>query len=80
MGILIVAGSPMPQTAAQIEHLEQKGTPCFILDLLQLFDPAQREAHIASLCAEISTDLRIGNDVIFHSPNDLHALEHLKES
>lgn len=56
MGILIVAGSLMAQTAAQIEHLEQKGTPCFILDLLQLFDPPRPEANIASLCAEISTD------------------------
>lgn len=75
IGILIVAGSLMPQTAAQIEHLEQKGAPSFILDTLQLFDRAQREAHVASLSAAISTSLRTGNDTIFHSPNDLHGLE-----
>jgi uncharacterized protein YgbK (DUF1537 family) len=75
MGILVVAGSLMPQTAAQIEHLRQKGTSCFRLDTLQLFDPVQREAHIASLSTDISTSLRTNNDTIFHSPNDPHALE-----
>jgi uncharacterized protein YgbK (DUF1537 family) len=75
MGILIVAGSLMPQTAAQIKHLDQKDVPCFVLDTSQLFDPVQYEAHITSLCANISTSLRIGKDAIFHSPNDSHALE-----
>lgn len=75
MGILVVAGSLMPQTAAQIEYLKQKNVPSFVLDTSKLFDPAQREAHIASLCADISVSLRLGNDVIFHSPNDAHALE-----
>jgi uncharacterized protein YgbK (DUF1537 family) len=75
MGILIVAGSLMPQTAAQIEHLEQKGVPCLVLDTSQLFDLAQREAHIADVSAAISANLRMGNDTIFHSPNDPRALE-----
>jgi uncharacterized protein YgbK (DUF1537 family) len=75
MGILIVAGSLMPQTAAQIEYLDQKGVPCFVLDTSRLFDPAQREAHIASLAADISKSLRVGNNVVCHSPNDPHALE-----
>jgi uncharacterized protein YgbK (DUF1537 family) len=75
MGILIVAGSLMPQTAAQIEYLEQKSVPHFVLDISSLFDPVQREAHFASLCEDISTSLRVGNDAIFHSPNDGHALE-----
>jgi uncharacterized protein YgbK (DUF1537 family) len=75
LGILIVAGSLMPQTAAQIEHLRQKGVPCFVLDTSRLFDPAQREAHIASLSAYISTSLRTNSDTIFHSPNDPQALD-----
>jgi uncharacterized protein YgbK (DUF1537 family) len=75
MGILVVAGSLMPQTAAQIEHLEQQASPCFVLDTSQLFDPVQREAHIASLSADISTSLRTGKDTIFHSPNHPDALE-----
>lgn len=75
MGILVVAGSLMPQTAAQIGYLKQKNVPSFVLDTSKLFDLAQREAHIASLCADIAASLRIGNDVIFHSPNDSQALE-----
>jgi uncharacterized protein YgbK (DUF1537 family) len=75
MGILVVAGSLMPQTAAQIEHLQQKGASCFVLDTSRLFDPVQREAQITNLSASIARRLRIGNDVIFHSPNDPHALK-----
>ena len=75
LGILVVAGSLMPQTAAQIEHLQQKGAPAFVLDISQLFDPIQREAHIVSMAEAISTSLRTSRDTIFHSPNDPHALE-----
>lgn len=75
MGILVTAGSLMPQTAAQIEHLQQKGASCFVLDTSRLFDQAEREAEIASLTAQISNRLRIGNQVVFHSPNQHQALE-----
>ncbi|HEX5810367.1 MAG TPA: four-carbon acid sugar kinase family protein, partial [Anaerolineales bacterium] len=54
LGVLIVAGSLMPQTVAQIAHLEQNGVPCFVLDTSQLFQPGQREAHIAGLSAVVS--------------------------
>ena len=75
MGILIVAGSLMPQTAAQIEYLKQKDAPCFMLDTSELFDLTKREAQIARLSAEISASLRTGRDTIFHSPNEPDALE-----
>ena len=75
IGILIVAGSLMPQTAAQIESLKQKEVPFFVLDTSQLFDPAQREAQIAGLSENISTSLRTRRDTILHSPNEPHALE-----
>jgi uncharacterized protein YgbK (DUF1537 family) len=75
VGILVTAGSLMPQTAAQIDHLQQKGVPCFMLNTSRLFDAAEREAEITSLSAAISTSLRIGSDVIFHSPNGPQALE-----
>jgi uncharacterized protein YgbK (DUF1537 family) len=75
IGILAVAGSLMPQTAAQIEHLQQKGASCFVLDTSRLFDPVQRETQISNLSTAIVTSLRIGNEVILHSPNDTHALE-----
>ena len=75
MGILIVAGSLMPQTAAQIEHLKGKGFPSFLLDTSRLFDSAQRETHLTELSAAISASLRSDRDTIFHSPHDPDALE-----
>lgn len=75
VGILVTAGSLMPQTAAQIEHMKQKGAPRFVLDTTRLFDPADREAEVAGLSAAIAVSLRIGKDVVFHSPNDPSALE-----
>jgi uncharacterized protein YgbK (DUF1537 family) len=74
-GILITAGSLMPQTAAQIEHMYQRGTPCFMLDTAQLFEPAKKETELSALSALVSDSLRAGNDVIIHSPNDPLALE-----
>ena len=75
MGILIVAGSLMPQTGAQIEHLQKKRIPSFVMDTACLFEAAERDAHIASLSTAISASLRAGSDTIFHSPNDPLALE-----
>ena len=74
-GILVVAGSLMPQTAGQIESLQDKGTLCFVLDTSRLFDTVQREAEIVRLTIAISTQLSAGSDVIFHSPNDPNAVE-----
>ena len=76
VGILITAGSLMPQTAAQIEHLKERGVPCFVLDTSRLFDLAEREAEMVRLSESVSANLRIGNDVIIHSPNDSQAVEH----
>jgi uncharacterized protein YgbK (DUF1537 family) len=74
-GILITAGSLMPQTAAQIEHLRQKGVPSFQLHIESLFNLAEREAEITRLSNAASAGLRVGNNVIVHSPNDPQALE-----
>ncbi len=75
MGILIVAGSLMPQTAAQIEYIKQKDALGFMLDTSQLFGPAKREAHLARLSEDISASLRTGRDTLVHSPNEPGALE-----
>jgi uncharacterized protein YgbK (DUF1537 family) len=48
---------------------------CFVLNIGRLFDPVEREAEVATLSADIYACLRIGQDVIFHSPNDPAALE-----
>ena len=75
MGILITAGSLMPQTAAQIEHLKRTGVPYFVLDTSRLFNLAGREAQIIQLSTAVSASLRVGNNVIFHSPNGAPAFE-----
>ncbi len=75
LGILVAAGSLMPQTAAQIEHLQQMGAACFSLDTSQLFDSAQCETHISNLTSAISASIQAGSDTILHSPNDPQALE-----
>jgi uncharacterized protein YgbK (DUF1537 family) len=75
LGILIAAGSLMPQTVAQIEHLRLKGVPLFALDTLRLFDAAEREREIARLGETIAKRLLSGADAVFHTPNDRDALE-----
>lgn len=44
----------MPQTAAQIAHLELKRVPSLVLDTSRLFDPEEREAEIARLATAVS--------------------------
>jgi uncharacterized protein YgbK (DUF1537 family) len=75
LGILVAAGSLMPQTAAQIEHLRLKGVPLFALDTGRLFDAAEREGEIARLGETIANRLRNGADAVFHTPNDTAAAE-----
>ncbi len=74
-GILIAAGSLMPQTAQQIEHLRLKGVPLFALDTARLFDAVEREGEIVRLGEAIATRLLSGADAVFHTPNDRDAPE-----
>ena len=80
VGIPVVAGSLMPQTAGQIDHLEKTGTPCFVLDTARLFESVERESEIVSLSTEISAQLFMRRDVILHSPNDPQALENARRA
>jgi uncharacterized protein YgbK (DUF1537 family) len=68
-GILITAGSLMPQTAAQIEHLRNLGAPVFVLDTARLFDPDSRAKEIEALAQGIAERLGLGQDVVLQSPN-----------
>ncbi len=67
LGVLCAAGSLMPQTAAQIEHLRQRGIPVFELDPIQLF--IDREHAISQIAVEIIAQLQAGTDVVFHTAN-----------
>jgi uncharacterized protein YgbK (DUF1537 family) len=73
-GVLCAAGSLMPQTAAQIEHLRARGTPVFELDTLRLFNPIERQAELERLCRSLAERLAGGEDVLFHAANSPQAV------
>ena len=75
VGILCVAGSLMPQTAAQIRHLVTRGVSDFELNPVNLFDADTRHLEVARLIGEITERLLDGEDVVFHSSNQPEALE-----
>lgn len=68
LGILIAAGSLMPQTQAQIEYMRELGKTIITLDTELLFD-CDVENVITDLGQQISALMQQGNDVIFHSAN-----------
>lgn len=67
-GILCLAGSLMPQTAAQTGFLRSKGVPAFELEPLRLFDKAERQAEIERLVGKVVEHLKKGMDVLVQSP------------
>src|SRR5690606_25681182 len=68
--VLVVAGSLMPQTRAQLDHLRDKGLPFFTLDTARLFDEREHEAEIARLAGALNGLLADGRDAVLHAPND----------
>jgi uncharacterized protein YgbK (DUF1537 family) len=75
IGILCVAGSLMPQTAAQLNHLKNAGLPAYELDTGQLFDPDARQAEIRRLVEAIVASLVRGEDALFYSPGEPDRVE-----
>lgn len=70
VGILTVAGSLMPQTAAQISYLQEHGVPDFVLDTSRLFGPTERKMEIDRLARGVTEQLAAGRDVLLRAPND----------
>ena len=68
VGVLCVAGSLTPQTAAQIDYLREQGTATLELDTQALGDDARLEAATARVAAEAAGRLRKGQDAVIHSP------------
>lgn len=65
-GILCAAGSLMPQTAAQIDHLRQHGALSLPLDTTRLFEDRDLSAYIDPIVRA----MQAGQDVIFHTAHD----------
>jgi uncharacterized protein YgbK (DUF1537 family) len=68
-GLLAVAGSLTPQTAAQVAHMRAQGTPTVELDTPRLFD-ADAAATIEALAATVTAHLLRGADAVLHSTQD----------
>jgi uncharacterized protein YgbK (DUF1537 family) len=69
-GILAVAGSLTPQTAAQVAHLKARGVPVYCLNSLALFEAAARQAEVARLVTAVAEPLAAGQDVLFYAGNE----------
>lgn len=74
-GVLVLAGSLMPQTAAQIEHLKAKGIETVKLDPGCLFDPDLRKKEIETRAEQIASVLNTGRDLLYHTPNRQEEVE-----
>ena len=73
-GILIVAGSLMPQTHAQIDYMRELGTTTITLDTEALFE-ADTNTMIDDYSQQIINLILQGDDVILHSANSEEAVK-----
>ena len=69
-GVLLVAGSLTPQTAAQVDHLKRSGIPALQLDTLRLYEPEERAGEVERLSAEASRHLERGEDTLVCTPSE----------
>jgi uncharacterized protein YgbK (DUF1537 family) len=78
-GILCTVGSLMPQTAAQIQYINSKGAPSFVLNTKAIFSEYERHQEIKRLVEEVSTALAAGQDVVLQSPHQPQAVSLTQE-
>lgn len=67
-GILCLAGSLMPQTAAQIRYLQGRGVLDLQLDTLSLFEEQTRQKEVERLAERACSEMQRGKDVLLHTP------------
>lgn len=79
LGMLCVAGSLMPQTAAQIEYLKQQEIPSFELDTLRVLDHTERHNEITRLTNRITDKLMNGANSVLHTSNDRKTVDETKK-
>jgi uncharacterized protein YgbK (DUF1537 family) len=78
VGILVAAGSLMPQTAAQIAYMHEHGVPVLELDTRRLLHQDECTGLIEGIAGELTAIIRSGRDAIFHSSNDPAIVEATK--
>lgn len=78
-GILIISGSLMPQTDAQIKVLTKREIPAIELPMESLFDEKSRLSCMQDLAGEISTILRFGQDVVLHTMSSKDKVDRIRQ-
>jgi len=69
-GVLVVSGSLMPQTAAQVSHLQASGMSALKLDTRELFNPSLLERRKLEVIEQAGDLLDKGIDVLIMADND----------
>lgn len=64
LGVLILAGSLTPQTAAQVEHLLTLGTPHVALNPAALLEDVSRAAAVAEAAGKAAAIMQQGQDAL----------------
>ncbi|WP_028608850.1 four-carbon acid sugar kinase family protein [Paenibacillus harenae] len=67
--VLCVAGSLMPQTAAQTQYIREKGIRSAELDSLLLIDPQLSGGHMRMVASYAVQQLEAGEDVLVYASN-----------
>lgn len=75
LGILVAAGSLMPQTAAQIDYFKALGKRVLELDTTRLMEEVEGKKEIERLISKLITEIKEGRDVLFHSSNQKEKVE-----
>ncbi len=78
VGILCASGSLTPQTAAQVCHMAERGTPVFELETERIIKPVGRDAEVQRLVRETVARLRLGDDVILSTAGGVEATARTK--
>ena len=69
IGLLVAAGSLMPQTEVQVKHLRDRGVPTFVLDTGAIWDGDSRANEIERVVAGAAASLLSGDDAVVQTPS-----------
>lgn len=70
VGVLVAAGSLMPQTARQITYLKERGIAVLELDTRKLFEEGTRAAEMDRLIEALAAELLSGRHAAIRSMNE----------
>ncbi|WP_106768966.1 four-carbon acid sugar kinase family protein [Paenibacillus faecalis] len=80
LGILVTAGSLMPQTSEQLDYLRGEGVVVKEMESSRLLLGSERLAYLQSFTTEVSTAIMNGIDVAVHSSNMPSQVQEMKKS